>query len=328
MAEIGDDIERAAEILRKGGVVAIPTETVYGLAANGLNTNAVAKIYDIKQRPSFNPLILHLSGIEQIDRYASDISVEANLLASNFWPGPLTLILPKQPLIPDLTTAGQPSVALRVPAHPITRKLLQLLDFPLAAPSANPSGYISPTTARHVQENLGDKISYILDGGPCKVGIESTIVSVVNKKAKILRCGSITREEIQNFVDIDDSYSIASFNNIIAPGMLTSHYAPNKTLVFGEITPNSGVSNSPNIALLNYQKYKTFVPEATQFVLSESGNIEEAAKNLFEMLRKLDSMEVDKIFAEPVPSFGIGLAINDRLSRASSNVNNENKFGS
>lgn len=327
MAEIGHDIELAAEILRNGGVVAIPTETVYGLAANALNTDAVAKIYEIKQRPSFNPLILHLANAAQMQRFAKDIPHGAKILAETFWPGPITLVLPKQAIVPDLTTAGHSSVALRVPNHPVTLQLLQLLDFPLAAPSANPSGYISPTKAEHVQENLGDKISYILDGGPCKIGLESTIVSFVDKQAEILRFGAITQEQISNYIDIIRTPTIAPFENIIAPGMLSSHYAPKTTLIFGEITLESGVRNSPNNVLLNFQNYKIFVPEATQIILSKSGNLEEAAKNLFEMLRKIDSMEVDKIFAEPAPSFGIGLAINDRLRRASINVNNENKFG-
>ncbi len=328
MADIGQDIERAAEILRNGGVVAIPTETVYGLAANGLNTEAVAKIYEIKQRPSFNPLILHLSCTEQMQKYAKDIPDKAEVLAEKFWPGPLTLVLPKQQIVPDLTTAGHSSVALRVPSHPITLQLLQLLDFPLAAPSANPSGYISPTTANHVQENLGNQLAYILDGGPCEVGLESTIISFADKQAKILRYGVVTKEQIMGMVGIVESPLIASFSDIVAPGMLNSHYAPKTPLVFGEITPESGVRNSPNNVLLNYQKYKIFAPKATQFILTESGSIDEAAKNLFEMLRKIDSMKVDKIFVEPAPSFGIGLAINDRLMRASINVNNENKFGS
>ncbi|MDZ4757219.1 MAG: L-threonylcarbamoyladenylate synthase [Bacteroidota bacterium] len=327
MAEIGEDIELAAEILRNGGVVAIPTETVYGLAANGLNPNAVAKIYEIKQRPSFNPLILHLSNIDQMQKFAKDIPAMAEILAHKFWPGPLTLVLKKQSIVPDLTTAGHPSVALRMPLHPITLNLLKLLDFPLAAPSANPFGYISPTTAQHVQENLGDKISYILDGGACKVGLESTIVSLLNPEAQILRFGAITQEQILEITGKIKVPTIASFADIVAPGMLKSHYAPKTPLIFGEITEESGVRNSASNVLLNYQKYKIFAPEATQFILTQSGDMEEAAKNLFEMLRKIDSMGVDKIFAEPVPPFGIGLAINDRLNRASINVDNENKFG-
>ena len=189
MAEVGNDIVLASKFLEEGQLVAIPTETVYGLGCNALNAQAVARIFEVKDRPSFNPLIVHVPSLENARQYVKDIPQQAELLAKHFWPGPLTLLIPRKSGIPDLVTAGLDRVGIRCPDHPMTRRLLELVSFPLAAPSANPSGYVSPTTAQHVQDQLGGKIPYILDGGRCRVGIESTIIGWVaflsNKSRKL-----------------------------------------------------------------------------------------------------------------------------------------------
>lgn len=312
MAEIGKDIAKAKALLQRGELVAIPTETVYGLAGNALNEDAVTKIFEVKNRPSFDPLIVHVPNLHAVSRYADNLPLKALALASNFWPGPLTLLFKKKQLIPDLVTSGLDSVGLRCPNHEVTRTLLEQLDFPLAAPSANPFGYVSPTRPEHVNEQLGDKIAYILDGGICKVGIESTIVGFVNDSPTVFRLGGLSLEEIEKVVG-SVAISLNTSSNPKAPGQLKSHYAPAKHVRIGNIAELLQEVTPQRTAVLSFQKdYQVL----HQFILSPSGNMNEAAKNLFLALRTLDKLPIDTILAEYVPTEGLGRAINDRLKRA------------
>ena len=314
MAQIGTDWQAAKVFLEAGEVVGIPTETVYGLASNALNPDAVLTIFRVKNRPSFDPLIVHTDSLSKLDQFVSQIPEAAYQLAEAYWPGPLTLLLPKRELIPDLVTAGLPTVAVRIPNHPLTLKLLRSLDFPLAAPSANPFGYISPTTAQHVDEQLGDQIPYILDGGPAGVGIESTIVGFDENKPTVFRLGGMALEDIERVVG-PVSVRTHSTSNPKAPGMLSSHYAPRKPLILlpaGE-TPPIG----ENAGALTFREPFGGIDPANQRVLSPTGDLLEAAKNLFAYLRTLDALPIDLIYAETVPNQGLGGAINDRLRRAS-----------
>ncbi len=318
MADIGNDLVKAADLLRQGEIVAIPTETVYGLAGNALDAATVSKIFAIKNRPSFNPLIIHTSHLEKIHPYVQSISAQAQRLAETFWPGPLTLLLYKTKIVPDLVTAGSDLVAVRIPRHPVTQQLLSSLDFPLAAPSANPFGYISPTRATHVEEQLGDKIPYILDGGPCEIGIESTIVGFEEDKVIVYRLGGVSIEALSKVVDekniiVSDSSKDQSPQ---APGMLTSHYAPGKKVILGHLDDLIMQYGTDDIGIISFKDYYPQVPQQRQCILSASGNLNEAAQCLFAALRKMDKLPIQCILAERVPSYGLGRAINDRLSRA------------
>jgi len=312
VAEIGTDLARAKTLLMQGELVAIPTETVYGLAGNALNAEAVARIFEVKERPTFDPLIVHVPDWASVGRYASEVPPKAALLAENFWPGPLTLLLPKRQNIPSLVTSGLDTVGLRCPNHPLTRALLQQLDFPLAAPSANPFGYISPTSAAHVNAQLGNRIPYILDGGPCEVGIESTIVGFDGEQTVVHRLGGITVEQIEEVVG-PVSVHIHSTSNPQAPGQLASHYAPRKPLLLGSLPALLQAHAHRQVGILSFQ---TDYRHAHQVVLSPAGNLREAAQKLFTALRELDGEDVDIILAERVPHEGLGRAINDRLQRA------------
>lgn len=314
---IGHNIDIAATLLKKGEAVAIPTETVYGLAANALNESAVAKIFRIKQRPSFDPLIIHLSSFDKVKDYVEQIPEVFVKLAEAFTPGPLTFLLLKKPNIPDIVTSGSPYVAIRIPSHPITLALLEKLDFPLAAPSANPFGYISPTTAQHVADQLGNKIYYILDGGPCDVGVESTIVALnENGEIEILRKGGLATEKISevsgNIIIRDISTS-----NPEAPGMLTSHYAPKVPLEISNIHALPEGINIQRTGIIAFRNFLPDIPTRHQIVLSPSGNFTDAARNLFAGMRYLDGCDIDVIYTELVPEEDLGIAINDRLRRAS-----------
>ena len=316
MAEIGNDIKRAISLLKAGELVAIPTETVYGLAGNALNSAAVAKIFDAKNRPHFDPLIIHVPGLEAVGQYAADIPDQARELAGRFWPGPLTLVLPKKDHVPDLTSAGLDTVGIRCPDHPLTRQLLKELPFPLAAPSANPFGYVSPTTAQHVDQQLGSRISYILDGGSCDVGIESTIVGFEDSRPGIYRFGGLSMEAIEAVVGPLQTRA-HSTSNPRAPGQLKSHYAPGKRVILGKISTLRTQPEYQNAAIISFQ---TDYEARYQIVLSRAGSLHEAAHNLFSALRQVDAFPVDVVLAEPVPNEGIGRAINDRLSRAAAEV--------
>ncbi len=315
MARISDNIDIAADLLFRSDLVGIPTETVYGLAGNAYDPRAVARIFQVKDRPSFDPLIVHTPAIDQLTDFVSEVHPKARKLATHFWPGPLTLILRKKPVIPDLVTSGLETVAVRVPNHPLTLELLKRLPFPLAAPSANPFGYISPTTASHVNEQLGDKIRYILDGGPCRVGIESTIISVENDEFTVLRLGGCKIEEIEKLVG-KVKIKLHTTSNPVSPGMLESHYAPMTPLVIGDIETLMKTHEDKIFGLLSFNNAYKGVPPDRQFVLSEKADLEEAATRLFIGLRQLDVLNLQLIIAEYVPEEGLGRAINDRLTRA------------
>lgn len=311
MEKIGTDTDYAAAQLVRGLLVGMPTETVYGLAANAFDADAVLRIFAAKNRPSFDPLIVHTADLDRASEAAAYIPDEARALGARFWPGPLTLILPKGKRIPDVVTSGLPGVAVRVPRHPLASALLGALDFPLAAPSANPFGYISPVTAEHVAAQLGDKVAYILDGGPCEVGIESTIVSFAEKKPRILRLGGLTLEALEAVIGKTETAHTSS-SNPAAPGMLSSHYAPRKKLILGDIESLLADHPDSEVAVLGF-RHTYGMPG---IALSPSGSTTEAAKNLFAAMRELDAAPGELIFAERLPESGLGRAVNDRLSRA------------
>jgi len=313
MAEVGKDINKAKQLLEKGQLVAIPTETVYGLAANALDIQAVLKIFQAKNRPRFDPLIIHVPSLEKAELYATNIPEKAKDLAHAFWPGPLTLLLERKGLVPDLVTAGLPTVGMRCPDHTLTRQLLGAIDFPLAAPSANPFGYISPTTPLHVQDQLGDKIPYILDGGPCTIGIESTIVGFDNGMGIVFRTGGLKIEDIENVIG-KVQLQINSSSNPKTPGQLQSHYAPRKKLIAGNLEELIKKFQSRTVGILSFQ---TSYNLPYQYILSPEGDLAEAGRNFFSALRMLDQLPIDIILAEYVPDTGLGKAINDRLKRAS-----------
>ncbi|MGI9542691.1 MAG: L-threonylcarbamoyladenylate synthase [Cyclobacteriaceae bacterium] len=316
MAQIGTDIAVAKKILEQGDLVGIPTETVYGLAGSAFDQQAVTKIFKVKNRPFFDPLIVHTYAWEQVTTFCYDIPKLALQLAANFWPGPLTLLLKRKDIIPDLVTAGSERVAVRVPKHPLTLDLLEHLDFPLAAPSANPFGYISPTTAQHVQDQLGEQISYILDGGSSEVGLESTIIGFDQKeRPELYRLGGMSVETIELLTG-ELVNKIQSGSDPEAPGMLEKHYAPKKVFKVGTIDALLPNYSSDEVALLAWDKYRKEVKPAHQIVLSEHSDLEEAAQKLFSALRELDSLPVQTILADWVPNEGLGKAINDRLRRA------------
>lgn len=313
--EIGTDVHRAAQIIRRGGLVGMPTETVYGLAADALNADAVAGIFQAKERPYFDPLIVHIADVSWLPRVVADFPELAKKLAQRFWPGPLTLILPKAAAIPDLVTSGLTNVGVRIPQHPVALDLLRQSDCPIAAPSANLFGRISPTTALHVAEQLQDRIDYILDGGPCQVGLESTVLQL-SPRPCLLRPGGVSVEELTEVIgpiEIAPPTDQPTETPQTAPGMLAQHYAPRTPL-----TLRSGSSGSLHgrWGILAWQR----IPGDTQFaaseVLSPSGDLREAATNFFAALRRLDALNLDGILAEPVPDIGLGRALNDRLRRA------------
>jgi L-threonylcarbamoyladenylate synthase len=312
MAAIGKNTSLASELLMQGKLVAIPTETVYGLAANALDTNAVAGIFEAKNRPQFDPLILHTYSVQKAMEYVHDFPETLRQLAQAFWPGPLTLLLEKKATVPDLVTSGLSRVAVRIPNHPLTLELLKVIPFPLAAPSANPFGYVSPTSPDHVNKQLGDKVSYILDGGNCEVGIESTIVGMEDGKVCVYRLGGLVIEELEKVCGKVE-LKINSSNNPAAPGQLKSHYAPMKQLIIGNI--NENLMKYKNAAVISFgnTNYKSAVAE---FNLSPSKNLKEAAANLFSALRQMDESKTDVILVEVLPETGLGRAINDRLKRA------------
>lgn len=317
MAEIGTNIERAAALLSEGKLVAIPTETVYGLAANALNEKAVLSVFETKQRPFFDPLIIHLPSIKSVENYAELEDERLKKLGQTFWPGPLTLLLPKKSIIPDIVTSGLPQVAVRVPNHALILQLLEKLNFPLAAPSANPFGYVSPTEPEHVQKQLGEKIPYILNGGKCSVGLESTIVGIGDGKLSVFRLGGLAIEDIEKAVG-KVALRLNHSSNPKTPGQLKSHYAPKKKLFVGNMDELLAKYANKKIAAICFGK-KTFSEKnMLVFNLSEKTNLEEAALNLFRFLRLADESDAEIVVCEKLPETGLGRAINDRLSRAAS----------
>lgn len=317
MAEIGKDIDRAKQLLEAGELIGFPTETVYGLAGNALKEDTVIKIFETKNRPSFDPLIVHTGNIEQISKYTFSIDEDLQKLADKFWPGPLTLLLKKKEVVPDLVTSGLDLVAVRVPAHPMAQELLLHLDFPLAAPSANPFGYISPTQASHVEDQLGDKVPYILDGGHCDVGLESTIVGIEQGQTIIYRLGGTQVSAIEEVVG-KVLILPQSSSNPKSPGMLKSHYAPRKPFILGNLEElmDKYASSGVKFGVLSFEKDYSFSQAAENFILSPRRDFSEAAKNLFAGMRYLDGADVSVILAEELPEEHFGKAINDRLRRA------------
>ena len=316
MAELGTDINKAAALLRQKELVAIPTETVYGLAANAFSEEAVLKIFTAKNRPAFDPLIVHTHSVAAFKDIAVQVPDVAYKLAEAFMPGPLTLILRRASQVPLLVTSGNDSVGIRIPRHPLTLDLLKSLEFPVAAPSANPFGYVSPPSAQHVNQQLGDRIPYILDGGDCEVGIESTIINLVNNEVEILRLGGLAIEDIEKVLGKNIKQVKTSSSNPQAPGMLSSHYAPRKKVILGDIADYIKAYNPQEIGIISFTEVFPDIPAEHQVVLSPIGSVPEAARNLFSALRYLDIQLVKVILAELVPEEGLGRAVNDRLRRA------------
>jgi L-threonylcarbamoyladenylate synthase len=304
-----DAIRRAAQALARGDIVAFPTETVYGLGANALDARAVAKVFAAKERPRFNPLIVHVPGLAEAEDYAL-INDLARKLAHAFWPGPLTLVFKRRSIcaIADLVSAGLDTIALRAPAHPVAQALLAKAALPIAAPSANRSGRISPTTAEHVEAELGDRPAMILDGGRCPLGIESTVVSVTGPEPALLRPGAIPREAIERVLAAPLAAAAAA-ERVTSPGQQPSHYAPHTPLRL------EATAVGADEALL---AFGSNVPGGARVTinLSPSSNLEEAAARLFAALRELDQLRAAAIAVMPIPATGLGEAINDRLRHA------------
>jgi L-threonylcarbamoyladenylate synthase len=319
-ARISDNTQDAADFLRDGRLVALPTETVYGLGANALDETAVANIFSAKNRPAFDPLIIHQSNANRILEYASSVPKDAWKLAEAFWPGPLTLVLPKKDIVPDLVSAGLKTVALRVPDHPLTREVLNLVDFPVAAPSANPFGFVSPTTAQHVADQLGDRIDFILDGGPCRVGLESTIVGFPDGKTTVLRKGGLPIEDIEEALAHAVAVRTHGSSKPMAPGMLSRHYSPgNRIELFRKLNTDTPVpTNSAWITfggggpVFSHHESRSLAV----YNLSPNGNLAEAAQQLFRVLRLIAERKYEYVAVQLLPEKGLGRAINDRLRRA------------
>lgn len=307
-------LRAAVALLRRGELVAFPTETVYGLGADARSNRAVAEIYAAKGRPSFNPLIVHVADLAAAEAFA-EFTPDARLLAERFWPGPLSIVLPRKKggELSELATAGLDTVALRVPAHALARRLLDAFAGPLAAPSANPSGRISPTTRQHVQDGLGGRIAAVLDGGACQVGLESTIVAFDGDTPVLLRPGGLAVETLAEALGrpLDTSMIGHVDAEVTAPGQLASHYAPEARVRLDAAGPG------PDEVWLGFGALESLRPGLN---LSRAGDLHEAAANLFSHLRALDAMAREararRIAVAPIPRHGLGLAINDRLKRA------------
>lgn len=313
---ITKDQDLAKYALINNDLVAIPTETVYGLAGNAFSEEAIAKVFALKQRPLYNPLIVHIKSAQYLEHVACDIPAIAQQLADAFWPGPLTLVLKKKAIVPDIVTAGKDTVAVRVPNHPIALSLLSQLDFPLAAPSANPFGSISPTTAAHVYSYFDEKVGVILDGGECERGIESTIIGFENNEAILYRLGSLSMEDIESKIGtlklntLDDKTPKA-------PGMLSRHYAPQTdTYLTDDVNALLTAHPDKKIGLLLFKNKISDVPVFHQEVLSVNGDLKEAASQLYAAMHRLDKLNLDMIIAERLPDVGLGKTLNDKLTRA------------
>jgi L-threonylcarbamoyladenylate synthase len=327
-AESRKGCAKAIKLLREGEVVALPTETVYGLAADALNPDAVAKIFEAKERPRFDPLIVHLPNRKALDEIAIVESPIASQLIEKFWPGPLTIIFRKCDVVPDIVTAGLDTVAVRMSAHPVFREIASALNRPLAAPSANRFGRVSPTTGQHVLDELDGRIPLIVDGGATEHGIESTIVRIVDGVIEVLRRGPIPQEMLHPFGEVRERTSTSV---VIAPGQLLTHYAPKTRLILVRRLQDFSATPGKRTGALSLSRvteigdpgsrWPTTAATSADFAavryLSERGDLREGAANLFRMLRELDAENLDLIVAERVPDEGIGRAINDRLERAS-----------
>lgn len=313
--EIGDKIDQAAMIIRRGGIVAFPTETVYGLGANVFDRLAVARVFEVKRRPTFDPLIVHVASHNDLDQLVKEIPPSALQLIERFWPGPLTVVLIKKEEVPEIVTAGLLSIAVRMPKHPMALSLIKASGCPIAAPSANPFGYVSPTTADHVREQLEDQVDFILDGGPCEVGVESTIISLIGNIPTLLRPGGVPLEEVESVIGRVEVH--LKEEKIFAPGMLPRHYAPRTPILINWPEESLNDYEDKKIGLLAFRDPKDVLKFSQVEVLSKTGDLREAAANLFSAIRRLDTLDLDLILAEPVPEVGLGRAIMDRLRRAS-----------
>lgn len=313
-------IARAAELLRAGEIVAVPTETVYGLAANALDERAVRRVFDAKGRPFIDPLIVHVADLAALEGLAEP-SPHLAKLAAAFWPGPLTVVLRKRGCVPDLVTAGEPTVAVRLPAHPVMREVLRVSGLALAAPSANPFGYVSPTSAAHVRDSLGERCPHILDGGPCAHGVESTILHLADPAGvRLLRPGPVTAEAVAALLGVPVAAAPSHMDNKaaqVAPGMLDRHYSPRTPLTLHAPGALPRVFGPGRIAVIHRARPASpTVDGAEHFWFSESGEPAEVARTLFALVRHLDAQGFDALHAEASPAGGIGDAINDRLRRA------------
>lgn len=316
MTLISKDISKAVSFLNQEELVAIPTETVYGLAGNIYSEKAIKAIFEMKKRPFFNPLIVHIHSLNQLEELVQEIPEKARILANKFWPGSLTMVMKKKAIVPDLITAGKNSVAVRIPDHPLALELLKSLHFPLAAPSANPFGSISPTNAIHVADYFQSVLPMVLEGGDCRNGIESTIIGFENEEPVLYRLGSISLESIEKVIgkiQVKNKAEVAPN----APGMLSRHYAPSTT-TYLENDVQKFVEQFPNqrIGILTFKNKIENASVVYQEVLSERGDLKEAMSNLYAALHRLDKMKLDMIVAEKFPDFELGKSINDRLERA------------
>jgi L-threonylcarbamoyladenylate synthase len=314
------NLRRLARVLRRGGLVAVPTETVYGLAANALDAQACRRIFRAKRRPANDPLIVHIADLRMLEQVAEPNDAVARL-ARAFWPGPLTLILARKAVVPPVVTAGLPSVAVRMPAHPLLRRLLRICGLPLAAPSANPFGYVSPTTAAHVQEGLGRTIAHILDGGPCRHGLESTIVDIRDPlRPVLLRPGVITAAQLSRVLGVPVRTTArrrAARTPVLAPGQLARHYSPRRPLItHRRITAAMVARAGTDEVWLCFRKPRWAGGAKNIFWLSAAGDLRQAGRRLFALVRRLDRGSWKRLHAELAPSAGPGAAINDRLRRA------------
>ena len=318
MSIISKDIQKAIDLLTNDELVAIPTETVYGLAGNIFSETAIQKIFDTKKRPSFNPLIVHIPNVDYLPNVVASIPEKAKVLANHFWPGSMTLVLPKSEKIPNTITAGKNTVAVRVPNHPVTLDLLQLLKFPLAAPSANPFNSISPTKPEHVENYFKNDIQMILDGGVCKSGLESTIIGFENDEPVIYRLGALAIEDIEAVIG-KVSLKNKKEENPDAPGMLAKHYAPKtKTLFTDDVLQTIQNESGKKIGVLSFSNSYKNDTVLTEIILSKDKNISEAASKLYNAMHELDAENLDVIIIEKMPEIGLGVSMNDRLQRASS----------
>lgn len=317
--KVGKDLQKAEDILKRGGLVAIPTETVYGLAANALDIDAIKRVFKAKKRPSYDPLIVHTDALISVERYIE--IPEENIfekLFEQFWPGPLSVIFRKKENgFSDTITAGHPTVAVRVPNHPLTLQLLNNLSFPLVAPSANPFGYVSPVTPEHVYDQLGNEVDYILDGGRTEIGLESTILDLATEPPLIRRKGGVT---IEKLLDVIPNLQVAdtSSSNPSAPGMLLKHYSTSTPILIAEPEDLDEKLEAKNIGGLFFSRKRKELPNENQIVLSPKGDLEEAAHQLFFAMRTLDKMNLKIILTENFPNHGLGVAINDKIKRACS----------
>ncbi|MFK7817873.1 MAG: L-threonylcarbamoyladenylate synthase [Planctomycetaceae bacterium] len=313
-ANTGSDIVKAASLLKAGGLVALPTETVYGLGANAFDGTAVARVFEAKQRPGFDPLIVHIAERNQVDEVASGVSEIAERLMDAFWPGPLTLVLPRQEAVSDLVTSGLNTVGVRMPDHAMTREVIRTAGVPIAAPSANLFGRISPTTAAHVEEQLADRVDYILDGGPCSVGVESTVVRVQTDEAIVLRPGGLTLEALREVTDrVRLLKADGTETTPASPGRTLQHYAPRTRLV---VRREPGISDDERDLKVGLLSAKPAQESDFDVIENLGSDLRTAAANFFAALRRLDAAKLDLIVATPFPDEGLGLALNDRLSRA------------